>query len=86
MIPTCRIQEALTQLKDEHGNTALHEVATSDNVDAAEFLVKMLRKSIDETEQIIEDHEIDPSRKLDQFLKVKNNLGETPLYRGCCTW
>ncbi|KAJ0081614.1 hypothetical protein Patl1_09847 [Pistacia atlantica] len=81
MIPTPRIQEALTQLKDEYGNTALHEVATSDNVDAAEFLVKMLWKSIDETEQIIEDHEIDPSCKMDQFLKVKNNLGETPLYR-----
>ncbi|KAJ0017127.1 hypothetical protein Pint_09740 [Pistacia integerrima] len=81
MIPTSRIQEALTQLKDEYGNIALHEVATSDNVDAAEFLVKMLRKSIDETEQIIEDHETDRSRKLDQFLKVKNNLGETPLYR-----
>lgn len=69
IVDRSRIREALTQLTDEYGNTVLHEVATTDNVKAATFMVNKLRESCEGN-----------SRELEQLLKVKNRLGETPLY------
>ncbi|KAM4112779.1 hypothetical protein ACJW30_05G166500 [Castanea mollissima] len=53
-----------------HGNNIFHEVAATDRVETAEFLVKKLQevRSPDEG-------------KLEDLLMAKNKLGETPIYR-----
>ena len=61
--------EALNK-KNTHGNNTFHEVATTDGVETAEFLVKKLQGVYRPDE-----------RKLEDLLKAKNNLGETPIYR-----
>ena len=61
--------EALNK-KNTHGNNTFHEVATTDGVETAEFLVKKLQGVYRPDE-----------RKLEDLLKAENNLGETPIYR-----
>ena len=51
---------------DEFGNTGLHEAAVVENYDVASILVDFSRKSGDAHENL---------------LRVRNRLGETPVYR-----
>nr|POE63961.1 isoform 2 of ankyrin repeat-containing protein npr4 [Quercus suber] len=56
--------------KNKHGNNTFHEVAITDRVKTAEFLVKKLQKVYRPDEG-----------KLQKLLMDENNLGETPIYR-----
>ena len=68
--PSNSIVKALSQ-KNNHGNNTFHEVATTNIVEAADFLVRELRKARhDESDDLINN-----------LLKDRNKLGETPLYR-----
>nr|POE99674.1 hypothetical protein CFP56_19003 [Quercus suber] len=67
--PTSSLFEALNK-KNQHGNNTFHEVATTDGVETADFLVKELQKVCRPGEG-----------KLEDLLKAENNLGETPIYR-----
>jgi ankyrin repeat protein len=67
---TTEISKALCN-KNSHGNTAFHEVATTDSVEAAELLISKLR----------EVHGNNPEIRLGEILEDRNQLGETPLYR-----
>nr|POE57914.1 hypothetical protein CFP56_63135 [Quercus suber] len=58
------------QMKNIHGNNTFHEVAITERVETAEFLVKKLQRV----------YRLDDG-KLEELLKDKNNLGETPIYR-----
>jgi ankyrin repeat protein len=57
--------------KNSHGNTTFHEVATTDNVKAAELLIEKLKRACGEN--FITERE--------KLLTERNKLGETPLYR-----
>ena len=61
--------EALNK-KNTHGNNTFHEVAATDGVETAEFLVKKLQEVYRPDEGELED-----------LLKAENKLGETPIYR-----
>ncbi|KAK7857162.1 hypothetical protein CFP56_019207 [Quercus suber] len=61
--------EALN-MKNTHGNNTFHEVATTDGVETAKFLVKKLQEVYRPDEG-----------KLEDLLKAENKLGETPIYR-----
>ena len=61
--------EALNK-KNTHGNNTFHEVAATDGVETAEFLVEKLQKIYRPDEGRLED-----------LLKAENKLGETPIYR-----
>ena len=58
---------------NKHGNNTFHEVATTNRVDTAEFLVKKLQAAscADEVRR----------SRLKELLEERNQLGETPLYR-----
>ena len=67
LLPLNSVLEALSQ-KNDHGNNTFHEVATTNKVEAAKFLVRKL----------------DAAEVKDQLHKIlgdKNDLGETPVYR-----
>ncbi|GMY36768.1 isoform 2 of ankyrin repeat-containing protein npr4 [Fagus crenata] len=67
--PSNSILKALSQ-KNNHGNNTFHEVATTNIVEAADFLVRKLREAHhDESDDLIND-----------LLEDRNKLGETPLY------
>lgn len=70
------VREVLTQ-KDIHGNTPLHEVATTDNVKAAELLVGRLLARKD-GKISVQEKDI---RERENLLKLRNNFGETALFR-----
>ena len=61
--------EALNK-KNTHGNNTFHEVAATDGVETAEFLVEKLQEVYRPDEGRLED-----------LLKAENKLGETPIYR-----
>ena len=63
--------EALNK-KNQHGNNTFHEVAATDRVETAEFLVNKLQ----EPSQLYSGE-----GTLEDLLKAENNLGETPIYR-----
>ena len=69
LTPSISIFEALSQ-KNNHGNNTFHEVATTNIVEPADFLVSELREAhhdgLDDLKDLLED---------------RNKLGETPLYR-----
>ncbi|XP_050288427.1 uncharacterized protein LOC126727019 isoform X2 [Quercus robur] len=67
LLPSHRVHEALSK-KNDHGNNTFHEVATTNKVEAAEFLVCKLN-AVDVEDQLL------------KILNDKNNLGETPVYR-----
>ncbi|KAL0012238.1 hypothetical protein SO802_007346 [Lithocarpus litseifolius] len=69
LLPASRLFEALNK-KNKHGNNIFHEVATTDRVKTADFLVKKLQEVCRPDEDQLED-----------LLKAENNLGETPIYR-----
>lgn len=64
-LPVEKRLEALMQT-DDNGNTAVHALATINNVDVAKTLVEFSKQSNDADKNPLE---------------VKNKLGETPLYR-----
>ncbi|KAL4628260.1 hypothetical protein ACB092_05G224500 [Castanea dentata] len=61
--------EALNK-KNTHGNNTFHEVAATDRVETAEFLVNKLQEVYGPDEG-----------KLEDLLMAENKLGETPIYR-----
>lgn len=64
--PRKLVVEALMK-RDIHGNTALHEVATTDCVEAANEMVEIILQCSDNENE--------------KKLLIRNKLGETPLYR-----
>ena len=60
--------EALNKA-NKHGNNTFHEVAITNRVDIAELLVKKLQEAPG------------ADKVLEELLKERNQLGETPLYR-----
>ncbi|XP_075667193.1 uncharacterized protein LOC142636780 isoform X3 [Castanea sativa] len=69
LLPASKLFAALNK-KNTHGNNIFHEVAATDRVQTAEFLVKKLQEVRRPDEG-----------KLEDLLKAQNNLGETPIYR-----
>ncbi|XP_030970666.1 uncharacterized protein LOC115991058 [Quercus lobata] len=65
--------EALNKT-NKHGNNTFHEVATTNRVDTAEFLVKKLQAASGADEAC-------GSSRLKALLEERTQLGETPLYR-----
>ncbi|XVF71550.1 hypothetical protein PTKIN_Ptkin12aG0047000 [Pterospermum kingtungense] len=65
----------LLKMKNIHGNTILHEVATTTNVKAAYVLIGELLYSDGS-----QNHESD-IREREEILSDRNKLGETPLFR-----
>ncbi|XP_041026864.1 uncharacterized protein LOC121267049 [Juglans microcarpa x Juglans regia] len=77
LVPNSRLSEVFLS-KNCHGNSTLHEVASTDNIEAAELLISKL--------QMAGDLESTASRNINQvtlkeLLEDRNQLGETPLYR-----
>ncbi|XP_030967853.1 uncharacterized protein LOC115988419 isoform X2 [Quercus lobata] len=68
---TSSLFDALNK-KNQHGNNTFHEVAATDRVETAEFLVRKLQ----EPSQLYSGE-----GTLEGLLKAKNKLGETPIYR-----
>ncbi|XP_050288420.1 uncharacterized protein LOC126727014 isoform X2 [Quercus robur] len=68
---TSSLFDALNK-KNQHGNNTLHEVAATDRVKTANFLVEKLQ----EPSQLYSGE-----GTLEDLLKAENNLGETPIYR-----
>ncbi|CAL9015084.1 unnamed protein product, partial [Prunus brigantina] len=64
--------EAL-RIQNSHGNNVLHEVAVSGNLEAAKFLVNNFNKPAPA-------EEITTTSTL-PLLELRNNLGESPVYR-----
>ncbi|XVF79329.1 hypothetical protein PTKIN_Ptkin14bG0212700 [Pterospermum kingtungense] len=62
-------------MKNSHGNTPLHEVAVSGDLEATTFVVDKL---LEARRQAIHEKE---RRWRDELLGTKNNLGETAAYR-----
>ena len=69
LLPAYSLFEALNK-KNTHGNNTFHEVAATDGVETAEFLVEKLQEVNRPDEGRLED-----------LLKAANKLGETPIYR-----
>ena len=69
LLPASSLFEALNK-KNTHGNNTFHEVAATDGVETADFLVTRLQEVCGPDEGTLED-----------LLKAENNLGETPIYR-----
>ena len=67
LLPLNSVLEALSQ-KNDHGNNTFHEVATTNKVEAAKFLVRKLDAA-------------EVKDQLHKILGAKNDLGETPVYR-----
>ncbi|WRX27292.1 protein of unknown function DUF3447 - like 10 [Theobroma cacao] len=76
MVPQTRRLELL-KMKNIQGNTILHEVASTGNVEDADSLITKLSSSKAPT--VADELETGEIRK--QILGVRNNLGETPLFR-----
>ncbi|KAF5472736.1 hypothetical protein F2P56_009429 [Juglans regia] len=77
LVPNSRLSEVFLS-KNCHGNSTLHEVASTDNIEAAELLISKL--------QMAGDLESTASGNINQvtlkeLLEDRNQLGETPLYR-----
>ena len=68
---TSSLFDALNK-KNQHGNNTFHEVAATDRVKTANFLVEKLQ----EPSQLYSGE-----GTLEDLLKAENNLGETPIYR-----
>ncbi|KAL6273253.1 hypothetical protein ACE6H2_023945 [Prunus campanulata] len=60
-------------MENNRGNTQLHEVAASGNLDAAKLLVEEGFHAF--------DGEVESSYARSVLVEIKNHLGETPLYR-----
>ncbi|XVF27959.1 hypothetical protein REPUB_Repub14bG0154000 [Reevesia pubescens] len=75
MVPPSRKRDVL-KVKNIHGNTILHEVAATEHVKAAEFLVRTLL--LPDGSSVIHEKDI---REREDILADQNNLGETPFYR-----
>lgn len=76
MVPQTRRLELL-KMKNIQGNTILHEVASTGNVEDADSLITKLSSS--KVPTVADELETGEIRK--QILGVRNNLGETPLFR-----
>ncbi|XP_022714613.1 uncharacterized protein LOC111274281 [Durio zibethinus] len=76
MVPTPRRLELLN-MKNIQGNTIVHEVATTENVEVADSLLRKLLSSNGPTV----NNELDIGVIRKQTLGDRNNLGETPLFR-----
>ena len=76
MVPPPRRLELL-KMKNIQGNTILHEVAITGNVEVADSLLRELLSSNGPT--VTNEVDIGEIRK--QILGDRNNLGETPLFR-----
>ena len=74
MVPQSKKRELL-KMKNIHGNTILHEVATTTNLKAADVLIRELLFSDGPL-----NHEND-IREREEILADRNKLGETPLFR-----
>ncbi|XVE51047.1 hypothetical protein DITRI_Ditri02bG0007100 [Diplodiscus trichospermus] len=74
MVPQSKKLELL-KMKNIHGNTILHEVATTSNTKAIDLLIQKLLFSDGPL-----NHEIDISER-EKILADRNKLGETPLFR-----
>ncbi|XVE51046.1 hypothetical protein DITRI_Ditri02bG0007000 [Diplodiscus trichospermus] len=74
MVPQSKKRELL-KTKNIHGNTTLHEVATTSNIKAIDLLIKELLFSDGPL-----NHETDISER-EKILGDRNKLGETPLFR-----
>ena len=68
LLPPSSLFEALNKT-NKHGNNTFHEVAITNRVDIAELLVKKLQEAPG------------ADKVLEELLKERNQLGETPLYR-----
>ncbi|OMO64802.1 hypothetical protein COLO4_31840 [Corchorus olitorius] len=77
MVPSPMRLELL-KLKNLHGNTILHEIATTPNVEVADYLVTKLLSSKGSS-TVTNEQDVGEIRK--QVLGDRNNLGETPLFR-----
>ncbi|OMO76888.1 hypothetical protein CCACVL1_15347 [Corchorus capsularis] len=75
MVPDSRKLDVL-KLKNIHGNTILHDVATTDNVKAAELVIRKLL--LPDGSKVIHEKDI---RQREAILADRNDLGETPLFR-----
>ncbi|KAF3973691.1 hypothetical protein ACB098_05G166300 [Castanea mollissima] len=69
LLPASKLFEAL-KVKNKQGSNTFHEVATTDGVETAKFLVEKLQEVYEPDEG-----------KLEELLTAKNTLGETPIYR-----
>ncbi|XVF27960.1 hypothetical protein REPUB_Repub14bG0154100 [Reevesia pubescens] len=76
MVPSPRRVELL-KIKNIQGNTILHEVAATGNVEVADSLRRKLLSS--NGQAVTNELDIGEIRK--QILGDRNNLGETPLFR-----
>ncbi|XWS18158.1 hypothetical protein CRYUN_Cryun32bG0018300 [Craigia yunnanensis] len=74
MVPQSKKRELL-KMKNIHGNTILHEVATTTNIKAADVIIRELLFSNGPL-----NHEND-IREREEILANQNKLGETPLFR-----
>lgn len=76
-LPSNNIREVLSR-KNIYGNTPLHDAANcTEDIRAAVILVRKLLVAEEGTKRV---HEKD-MREREELLKVRNNLGETPLYK-----
>ncbi|XVF27961.1 hypothetical protein REPUB_Repub14bG0154200 [Reevesia pubescens] len=74
MVPQSKKRDLL-KMKNIHGNTILHEVATTSNIKAADILIRDLLFSDGPL-----NHEND-IREREEILAGRNKIGETPLFR-----
>ncbi|KAG6639066.1 hypothetical protein CIPAW_10G075100 [Carya illinoinensis] len=76
LVPNSR-QSEVALSKNCHGNTTLHEVASTDNIEAAELLISKLQMTDDRESTARGNNQA----TLKELLEDRNQLGETPLYR-----
>ncbi|KAG2684379.1 hypothetical protein I3760_10G074200 [Carya illinoinensis] len=76
LVPNSRLSEVALS-KNCHGNTTLHEVASTDNIEAAELLISKLQMADDRESKARGNNQA----TLKELLEDRNQLGETPLYR-----
>ncbi|KAG7959491.1 hypothetical protein I3843_10G072700 [Carya illinoinensis] len=76
LVPNSR-QSEVALSKNCHGNTTLHEVASTNNTEAAELLISKLQMADDQESTARGNNQA----TLKELLEDRNQLGETPLYR-----
>ncbi|XVF26113.1 hypothetical protein REPUB_Repub13aG0272600 [Reevesia pubescens] len=73
LLPSPHHKRNALLIRNVHGNTPFHEVAISENLEAARLVVDtLLMPDAGQRANI---------REREEILKTKNKLGETPLYR-----
>ncbi|KAG7959487.1 hypothetical protein I3843_10G072400 [Carya illinoinensis] len=75
LVPNSRLSEVALS-KNCHGNTTLHEVASTDNIEAVELLISKLQMADDRESKARGNNQA----TLKELLEDRNQLGETPLY------